>query len=384
MPLIVPDPPASVAAATAESRRQALQQHLATQVEGTLALRAFREVPGREEVPFLYGPAAAAELARLRWQLQSTGLLLLERVVDVLETLVALPSGELKPGSVSVSLEPRSTYGVLPGIPPWRVVSASNHFPPWRVVVSAPNHLRLDEALAEHGRFFGIGVFRGRESAFKAFSRCAVGSGGLDGVVGGIVRSRVNPHKFYLATCLHVIADGCGSLAYPPHVIWQGAPDAVLLTPTECFSHPEEHDTPVFPADEAATARFQLGRVALTLHHPERRRRLGWLKYPVAAVAGPTGHLIRFPHYSVQPFRYRIGFLKWPPLRPHFARPGDSGSWVIEKGSSTWLGMVVAGYDDHSDTLVADGRALLDYYSIIEGGPPTRNGVSDLQPHTWA
>jgi hypothetical protein len=373
MPLVVPDPPASVAAATAESRRRALQEHLATQVESARALRAFRESPvqvSQEQTPFLEGPAAAAELARLRWQLGSSGLLLLERVADVLETLVGSRDGDLVPGSMCVSLETLPRYRTLRGMPPWRVV------------VSAPGGLRLENTLADYGRFFGIGVFVRREATFKSFSRCTVGDGGMDGVVGGVLRSRKSPDDVFLATCRHVIAEGCGSLQHPAYATRPDAPDAVLLRQTGCFHHPDEHAMPVFPADEAAIARFQVARTPLTLHHPERRRRLGWLKYPVAAIVGPTGHFIRFPHYSVQPFRYRVGFLRWPPLRPHFARPGDSGSWVIETSSRIWLGMVVAGFDDHSDTLVADGRALLDYYSSI-AGHASRTGASGLDPYTW-
>lgn len=378
MPLIVPDPPAALAVATAAKRRRALQEHLATQVESALAVRAFRELPDRdfgEQPQFLEGPVAAAEIARLRWQLQSTGLLLLERAADLLEATIARRSEILAPGSVAISLEPLPANTVRHGKPPWRVV------------VCAPETFKLREVFEGAASFLGIGVYvvyLRTKASFRAFSRCAVGLGGLDGVVGGVVRSTTDHDRTYLVTCAHVIADGCGSLMYPPPPPSPTAPDAVLLRPTGCFRHPDQQAQEVLPAGDADTARLQLSRAPLVMCHPDRRRSRGWLKYPVAAVIGPTGQLIRFPHYSVQPFRYRIAFLRWPPFRPHFAGPGDSGSWVVEESTKLWLGMVVGGHDDHSDTLVADGRALVDYYSGLLTGRPPRNGTTDLVAFTWA
>lgn len=372
MPILVADPSAAIAVATAATRRRALQEHLATQVESALAVRAFRELPDRafsEQPTFLEGPAAAAEVARLRWQLQSTGLLLLERAADLLEATIRR-ANNLAPGSVTISLEPLGPHLI------------KRDRPPWRVVICAPPDLQLRDDFESSAKFLGIGVYLRNESTVRAFSRCTVGNGGLDGVVGGVLRSE-KQDRDYLCTCVHVISDGCGSLEHTKTAPSTAAPDAVLLHPTHCFSHPGDRAERVFPVDTADTTRLQLKRTPLVLHHPERRRSRGWLKYPVAAVIGPTGQLVRFPHYSVQPFRYRIGPLRWPPSRTHFARPGDSGSWVLEESTKLWLGMIVGGHDDHSDTLVADGQALLDYYQGILTGQAPGKGPNTLTPYSW-
>jgi hypothetical protein len=374
MPLLVPDPPAARAVATAAARRIALQQHLATRIESAVAVQPFRELPDRlagGQDGLLRGPTAAAEIARLRWQSRSTGLLLLERAADLLEAVISRDWIEVRPGSVAISLEP------LP------IHARRRNRPPWRVVICAPDDFRLRDAFVSATEFLGIGVYLRAESKFKAFSNCTAGNGGLDGVVGGIVRSSTDRDHDHLVTCAHVIADGCHSLEHPTPPSPPEVPDAVLLRPNPCFPGPRATAQQVFPTDDADTARLQLTRSPIFLVRSNGRQSRGWLKYPVGAVTGPTGQLVRFPHYSVQPFRYRIGFLRWPPFHPHFARAGDSGSWVTEESTKLWVGMVDSGYDDHSDTLVADGRALLDYYyGLLTGRPPTV-GSNDLLAYSW-
>ena len=58
---------------------------------------------------------------------------------------------------------------------------------------------------------------------------------------------------------------------------------------------------------------------------------------------------------------YFFGLLKFPLLRRRFSYPGDSGSWVREIESDSWIGMVTGG-DDLFSTYATDAGCLLDYF----------------------
>lgn len=310
------------------------------------------------------GAGAAALAARLRWTLQSDPLLLLDQVCELIEHF-ARPSPT---HSLSVSLRPLRAEARTPDAYPWRVVIES----------SDPN---LPAHLHESPVRPSIAVdFVYAKAPLRPFNRCQAGNGGLAGVAGGILM-QPSTGRHWSTTCRHVTGDGCMSMAYPPGD-WSDAstPDAVLLhSDSSCFTRPSA-PVDVAPASEADTARLQTSAAPVRKFHPDRPTKLGWVRYPVGAVHY-MGRLIRFPHFSVRPRQWQVGPLRFPP--GVFSRPGDSGSWVLEEGSRLWLGMVVAGYDDGQDVMVADGRALLDYFSCVVSDSLDPEPLDRLRALTW-
>ena len=69
------------------------------------------------------------------------------------------------------------------------------------------------------------------------------------------------------------------------------------------------------------------------------------------------GTLNRFPHLQIAPqyswMQYFLSVLKNP-----FSVSGDSGAWVVDYGTSKWVGMVVGGTPVCSLSIIAEGSAL--------------------------
>jgi hypothetical protein len=378
MPMIVPPVAHDTARRAAAERRSKVEHYLASIASDGLSIPRFLHVPDATVSDLedrLQGSAAAATLARLRWQLVSDERLLLERAIDVVEKKLRTTSSSAERGSITISLEPL----------PWWFRRPSLY--PWRVVIRAPQDFDFRTAYEPLADWVGIAVEQLPPSHLVPFGHCTVGFGGLEGVVGGIVCGTSTPHETFSLTCRHVISNGCGSLRYPlPSDASPESPDAVLIeATTNCFQSPLQFASDVYPARESDTQRLQVTRTPLRKHHPERGTARGWLKYPVGGT-NHTGEFVRFPHYSVRPLRYKLAFglLRWPPFQRWFACERDSGSWVIEEGTTRlWLGMVVAGYDDDHDTLVADGAALLDYFSTLMARSPFPPPRFSLIAQTW-
>ena len=378
---LIEAPPARIGFSVAENRRRAIERHLNEHARQGLRLRAFRSsymTPLRDEdqSPYLKGAAAAAEIVRLRWQIQSYGFLLLEGVIDALDQFLrSRRKLSLEPGSVSVSLQPITRR------------SLSGRRLPWRVVIHAPDYVDMEDMPFGDPDVIGIGVDVGSASDYRFLGGCTDGYGGMDGVVGGVLRidDNVVCGPDFLLTCRHVLSSECRSLRYPTSNNAEDAPDAALLYPTDCFSYPypDRDAIRVYPATVGDIDQIQLSQSSLVLNRSDGNRTRGWLKYPVGAVIGPTGKLIRFPHYSIQTFRYRIGFLRWPVIRTSFAHPGDSGTSVIERNTGLWVGMVTQGYGHDSDTLVVDARSLLDYFDCLVHETPNPDGEIRFGAYTW-
>lgn len=96
------------------------------------------------------------------------------------------------------------------------------------------------------------------------------------------------------------------------------------------------------------------------------------------------GRLIRFPHLQIMPRRTRfLGLIEWPFFGGPFSRPGDSGSWVIEARTKTWLGMVIAGDKDFHATFVAEAQPLLAYFEGRIQAEHAVRGSRTVTPFTY-
>ena len=144
------------------------------------------------------------------------------------------------------------------------------------------------------------------------------------------------------------------------------APDVALLRPwTPCFNCPPfDSSTAVVPTTAANTQDLIMSRRAVYVAHPDCSRTSGVVKAAVSQI-NIGGVFTRFPLLEIIPRveAYLFGLVK-NPLRTRFSKEGNSGAWVVDPASQTWIGMI-AGGDDRGSTYVLDAGPLRDYFCHI-------------------
>lgn len=286
--------------------------------------RPFREVPlsDRWDMDARFASDEAApfgHLASLRWQLQADQFLLFQRVSDALSYL------GLKEWTILL-LRDEDRFGKLP----WRVLVES----------SAPKEASL--ALRAYESWLGIGVsFAEAEPESSVLGRCSYGHDGLEGVVAGFLRREHGDSA--ALTCLHVVSSTCPILLWPSRpadlasYLADGNHDAALLgaDAPSCFHEARRRSLlRVSPASTTEIERLRDERVLVTKHPPSGMH--GTVEcYAQGFRAGV--YLYSAIHVLVLPTERPFA------LQHDFSVPGDSGSWVIDGSTGSWVGMVVAG-----------------------------------------
>ena len=259
--------------------------------------------------------------AHLRWQMKADQFLLAERVTD---TLVSL---ELDKDATVLMDTVRGAF-------------------PWRVVIACPNPTRVAHELERTRDWLGIGVDFIDPLPFKLMGRCSQGDDGREGVVAG--RLGIDTETYGI-TCRHVLSSNCGSLRWPsriaaPQGYLEGSPDAALINlGSPCFS-PGPGDGSPNRLRIGETADIERLRVSRQPVETRPGRRSGLVDADVVAFS-LGGKTYRGPHVLIVPALYRQFGIIWPLWGRAFSAPGDSGSWAIDTASSTWIGMVVGGYE---------------------------------------
>src|SRR5579859_123780 len=158
-------------------------------------------------------------------------------------------------------------------------------------------------------------------------------------------------------TCHHVDR-------FPPLVdFYRTSPDA-LETPSPDAQIVQVQDVPgkaamVYVAFEDAARLIMHHRLRLV--RSPRACRYGQV-FDIVEAFPLLGKVNRFPSLRIRARQSRLfGVVNWP-LSAAFSKPGDSGSWVIDPASMTWIGMVVAGRCDIGDTYAHRAEAL---YGVI-------------------
>lgn len=374
MPLVVADPKRRTAMHIADQRQKRLIEYF-EELPRDGAVRRFSEQSEESEIrdtEFVEGHDAASEISRLQWQMFSPHRLLLERATDVFERWWQGTKIPVEPGTITISLEPV----------PWHARINNLGRLPFRVKIKAPKHVPVASAFDGASDSLGVGVYVDGPAHLRPWGRCMVDSVGLDGVVGGMMKTRDG--ESFSITCQHVLSGRCQSLIHSGGS--NTGPDAALLhKQSECFEFPSGGGRRVFPANTADIERYMSRRyphVSFAMWHPACAAHKGWLRYPVSGT-NHTGVFARYPLYSIRRARWKFGPFRWPMRQHGFAGPGDSGSWVCEKTGDTWLGMVVCGNDDDHDTLAADAQYLVDYFSRVLTGDNTPTPEDQLAPFVW-
>lgn len=177
------------------------------------------------------------------------------------------------------------------------------------------------------------------------------------GVVGGYLDGIAVPpdagRNFVGMTCHHVeLADEhvLHDFSVPPGPDYAtSCPDAKLVLLGQSTVGPEF----VNPGTEGAVGQMMRHRHAVTTR-PRRRSKgvvLGMMNtFPYQGV------LQHFPTLLMHARNWRMLGMTLP-QRP-FSKAGDSGSWVVEPVTNSWLGMVIAGDPDTGNVYVNSAEAL--------------------------
>jgi hypothetical protein len=355
---LLPNVKYDTALQSANERREQLQKTLADQGDATFLRQEFLEIPPTFEFvePRSFAdilPEAYAQTVRLKWQLSSNELLLLERLIDA---VVVLKRSKARPPLQENYEEPLSIKIEYLG----RSFRERGFFP-WRAVIETDNPEFYREAFHSLSDWLGIGVDLAPTQKVLLFGQCEIPQG-VEGVVGGIV---VGQDEFGM-TCSHVISPNCGSLELKGEPDAGGEqPDAALIkSGTSCFELGERrlNKRPINVAPSLLIESCIINKtnvVNLNLNKGNN----GFIMARVGAFA--VGKVLyRFPHLQVISKRILLGFITIPFVYRYFSEPGNSGSWIGETDTESWIGMVIGGSRNPPISYVAEAQPLLDYFEL--------------------
>lgn len=309
------------------------------------------------------------QLARLKWQMNSLPCLLLERLTDLVLADTYDQGDKSSSSPFAVKLQP------LP-------IGVHRNLFPWRAVICSHDERRIAEQVRKYADWLGIGVDLEEPATVRFTGRCTADYGGFAGLVGGLLEG----DDLYALTCHHVVTANCGSLAplptlgQVPPTISTSVPDAVLLrSGTPCFHVPSQDARPYALATNPLIEHIMLKRLPVSQNHPEASVRIAGVVKATVSTTTVGDKVVRGPLVEIIPDRksYLFGLLKLPLGAKHFSSPGDSGGWVIDTGTRSWLGVVTAG-DDRGSTYATNASFLLEYFRKLLGSQ------AELLPTSWA
>lgn len=165
-------------------------------------------------------------------------------------------------------------------------------------------------------------------------------------------------------TCSHVLSNICSSLLVRGEPTQNGyQPDAALIrTPNPCFPIPLNSRTHLPCASPNDIDLFTRARSIVRKIFPAKTKPAGFISSRVVTLE-VNGSLYRFPHLEILPRLIKVaGLIVLPVFDRYFSEPGDSGSWVVEEKSGSWVGMVVGGKDFFLISYVAEATPLIQYF----------------------
>jgi hypothetical protein len=289
-------------------------------------------------------PEAIGQTVRLRWQLELDELLLIDRVVDAI-LLLKRHEKDLFANEVPLIRLERLRKSLV----------RRGYFP-WKVVVETDQPTIYKRFLFGIHDWLGIGIDTAPKRKITQFGFCQI-TGGREGTIGGMVTGS----DLYAVTCAHVISPNCGSVRFRSQLDEDtDQPDAALLEAANpCFPAPFGTRVVLPVATESLIEACIKARTLVEKLQNTRTGAPGYVRTRVSTIPF-QGVLFRFPHLEIKPYRMRQWGLRFPLFRRSFSVNGDSGAWVIERDTESWLGMVVGGADDHSSWLI-EADPLLRY-----------------------
>jgi hypothetical protein len=334
----------------ANERRQSIRSTLSDIGDSRFLRREFIEIPPSFPIVERRAladnvPEAIGQTVRLRWQLDTDELLLIERVVDA---IVLLKRTERNLFADEIPLI---------RLAPLRKSLVRKDYFPWKVVVETDHPMIYERFLYDIQDWLGIGVDTAPRRKIKPLGICQMPNG-MEGTIGGMVAGA----DTYSVTCSHVLSPHCGSVRFRSQLNQDtDQPDSALLEEgNPCFSVHRGATRVLSAATKSVIdACIKTRAIVDKLQNPKKGAP-GFVRTRVSTIP-MQGFLFRFPHLEIKPNRMRQWGLKFPLFRKNFSVDGDSGAWVTDRGTGSWLGMVVCGADDHSSWVV-EAEPLLRFF----------------------
>jgi hypothetical protein len=357
---LLPDVKYETAIKIADERRVQLQRILTEIGDAGFVRQEFLEAPPKFELAETRSladtpPEAYAQTVRLRWQLKADELLLLERVIDAIVTFKRLKS------PVSTQREQFDEYLCVKVEHLGRVSRERGLFP-WRVIIETDNPTFYKEVFHSLSDWVGIGIDLAPANKVELFGQCQIPEG-MEGVVGGLIVGQ----EEYGMTCSHVISPHCGSLAFKGDPSLSGQqPDAALInSATDCFDLGARRSNkrtinvaPNLLIDSCILNKTKV--INLNFH----KSSTGFVLARVGTfTVGKV--LYRFPHLQVISKRVVLGFVTIPFIYKYFSEPGKSGSWIGEKDTDSWIGMIVGGSRNPPLSYLAESEPLVQFFELL-------------------
>lgn len=285
-----------------------------------------------------------ANLVKLKWQSNATELLLAERLMDSILSLYEYQDNNC-----------REFSGVRLEYDHYR-----KHTFPWVAVIQTNRPEVFKDILADLKEWLAIGIRFEPAVSFEQYGQCA--ATGNTGITGGIFQE-LNNTAFAL-TCSHVVDEHCRSLsfgAFPDGA--DDLPDAALIhINSPCFNISHLQSRPIQVAGKSLVDYLMVMGGKVHKAFPNTNRLTGTIDgRGIAYVC--NGRVIRFPTLDIRLSSYVLFGLRFPFLKRNFSKPGESGSWVVERDSNTRLGMISAGIPGTSLCKIQEAGPLQDYFS---------------------
>ncbi|HEX3070876.1 MAG TPA: hypothetical protein VHX14_20060 [Thermoanaerobaculia bacterium] len=350
--LLLSPPPDEVSEMRAAERRGALLNRFGARA---LTFEILEELPIGASTEFIESPPGIessvrefvtrtgpfAQLARVSWEVQDRNLLLLERVSDLIIG-IRRRHERLDDGAVV------------------RLDSKAKDAPIVVLETDAPDIYSPD--LMRFRDWLGVGVRITRSSRPRMQGRCKAGNG-LDGTVGGIVQCG---YDTFGLTCAHVLSKECLSAHHRCAVTNESIePDAALLrTEMPCFTFPSvPRQCTVASVEDVNQMLRTHGNVSMRPVVHGRGEGAAYTRVSFFSTGLVDYH---FPHVEIRPKREGIDRLTGGyTTTSRFSDGGDSGSWVFEKGTDNWIGLLVAGDSIERSSFVAESQPLFRYIGLV-------------------
>lgn len=296
----------------------------------------------REVGPVELNPREASDRSYwLRKELDSTALLLIGRVCDTV-TCIVLDIAARTGTGFEFSWKRIAPVVSLQRLPRRRTLYRHDRYPYRALISSRSPDIFEDHLKSIPPSWFGIGIEVERKEPPIPLGLCNL-PGGMYGQIGGILSIG---NTDFGVTCGHVVARPtcCSAVYVESYEADMSAPDLALVSVNNqgCFDIPHRtREIPWFSLDyeERFSPERALG-TRVTLCRNQGKSRTGIIESytPAFSHFGPC----IVPSFVVRR-EQRNRIIAWPPFGGKFSKEGDSGSWIVDRETGMWYGMIVSG-----------------------------------------
>ncbi len=284
-------------------------------------------------------------IAILKWQLEWPIALMAYRMADLLNILSDnIYDLEKFSEDYAIYIEPRTNSEIG-----------------WQLVIGSQDNSTLEQLILDYSEWIPMPILLTSFYEMEKYGKCMIG-GGLEGCVGGFVRSQFTG---YPVTCSHVLSDKCQSV---DHRLAFDCPDISLLdkstlstSGSQCFDYVDDRNGQHVRSTSTKKIKKMI-RDGVLVHknHPGLSKVKGRIDGIISTYSFVNAHqriTCDFPTLLIFPEKQRW-FDSLLDRYSSFSKDGDSGSWVVDESRQCWVGMLVAGNTHHQMSLAIHSGAL--------------------------